>query len=82
MFIKHVARTMQQFDELLKYPPIVPPLQFKLALLEMYKHRVEKRAEQKALMFDRGLLNYKQVHCVVCRHSIRSHVARLQIQAN
>lgn len=36
-------------------------LNFKLTLLEMYAQRVEKRHENKQLMFDRGLLNYKQV---------------------
>lgn len=36
-------------------------LAFKLTLLEMYQQRVEKRHESKAVMFDRGLLNYKQV---------------------
>jgi transcriptional adapter 2-alpha len=42
--------------------PIESPesLTFKLTLLEMYKQRVDKRHEAKALMFDRGLLNYKQ----------------------
>ena len=44
-------------------PPIETKesLTFKLSLLEMYKHRVEKRHENKAIMFNRGLLNYKQV---------------------
>lgn len=44
-------------------PPIESKesLMFKLSLLDMYKHRVEKRHESKAVMFDRGLLNYKQV---------------------
>ena len=36
-------------------------LNFKLTLLEMYAQRVEKRHENKQMMFDRGLLNYKQV---------------------
>ena len=36
-------------------------LSFKLTLLEMYNQRVEKRHENKAIMFERGLLNYKQV---------------------
>lgn len=43
MFIKHVARTMQQFDELLKYPPIVPPLQFKLALDNCFREVSRRR---------------------------------------
>lgn len=36
-------------------------LDFKLTLLEMYFQRLEKRLEAKALMFDRGLLEYKKV---------------------
>ena len=44
-------------------PPIETQdsLTFKLSLLEMYKHRIEKRHENKAFMFNRGLLSYKQV---------------------
>ncbi|KAJ3557886.1 hypothetical protein NM688_g1229 [Phlebia brevispora] len=44
-------------------PPIESKdsLDFKLSLLEMYKFRVEKRHENKAIMFDRGLLSYKQM---------------------
>ena len=47
-------------------PPIETQdsLTFKLTLLEMYKQRVDKRHEAKALMFDRGLLNYKQASLV------------------
>ena len=48
--------------------PVMPPpietkksLDFKLTLLEMYNQRVQKRHEAKALMFDRGLLDYKKV---------------------
>ncbi|CAL1706148.1 unnamed protein product [Somion occarium] len=48
--------------------PIQPPpfetddsLTFKLTLLQMYRQRVEKREENKQLMFERGLLNYKQM---------------------
>ncbi|KAH9929573.1 uncharacterized protein BXZ73DRAFT_90420 [Epithele typhae] len=36
-------------------------LQFKLSLLESYYQRLEKRQEQKEVMFDRGLLHYKQM---------------------
>ncbi|KAJ3519730.1 hypothetical protein NMY22_g13068 [Coprinellus aureogranulatus] len=36
-------------------------LNFKLTLLEMYFQRLEKRLEAKALMFDRGLLEYKKI---------------------
>jgi transcriptional adapter 2-alpha len=46
-------------------PPIETQdsLNFKLTLIEMYFQRVEKRIESKAIMFDRGLLEYKKV-CV------------------
>lgn len=36
-------------------------LEFKLTLIEMYNQRIQKRHEAKALMFDRGLLDYKKV---------------------
>lgn len=36
-------------------------LHFKLTLLEMYFQRLEKRLEAKALIFDRGLLEYKKI---------------------
>lgn len=36
-------------------------LAFKLTLLEMYSQRVEKRVEAKALMLNRGLVEYKKV---------------------
>jgi transcriptional adapter 2-alpha len=36
-------------------------LEFKLTLIEMYMQRITKRREAKALMFDRGLLEYKKV---------------------
>ena len=49
--------------------PVLPPpyetrdsINFKLSLLEMYNHRVEKRLENKAVMFDRGLTEYKKVY--------------------
>lgn len=50
-------------DEQTQPPPFETKesLAFKLALLESYYQRVEKRLENKAIMFDRGLLNYKQV---------------------
>lgn len=53
--------------------PMVPPpfetsdsIDFKLTLIEMYLQRVDKRAEAKGLMFNRGLLEYKKV-CILCR---------------
>ncbi|KAI9447163.1 hypothetical protein F5148DRAFT_988207 [Russula earlei] len=46
-------------------PPIPfetqPSLEFKLTLIEMYTQRIAKRREAKALMFDRGLLEYKKL---------------------
>lgn len=53
----------EEADEPTQPPPIetADSLQFKLTLLEMYKQRVDKRHESKAVMFERGLLNYKQV---------------------
>ncbi|OCH88639.1 SWIRM-domain-containing protein [Obba rivulosa] len=50
-------------EEATQPPPIETSdsLAFKLTLLEMYNQRVEKRREGKAVMFDRGLLNYKQM---------------------
>lgn len=40
-------------------------LSFKLTLMEMYFQRVEKRLETKAVIFERGLLDYKKV-CSCC----------------
>jgi transcriptional adapter 2-alpha len=53
-------------DEITQPPPIETKdsLTFKLTLIEMYAQRIEKRREAKAIMFDRGLLEYKKV-CVV-----------------
>lgn len=50
-------------DEVTQPPPFETKdsLTFKLTLLEMYGQRVEKRLESKAIMFDRGLLEYKKV---------------------
>ncbi|OBZ71060.1 Transcriptional adapter ADA2 [Grifola frondosa] len=50
-------------EEATQPPPFETPesLAFKLTLIEMYNQRVDKRHENKALMFDRGLLNYKQM---------------------
>ena len=44
-------------------PPIETEdsLAFKLTTMEMYAQRIEKRDENKAVMFDRGLLEYKKV---------------------
>lgn len=50
-------------DEQTQPPPFETPesLEFKLSLLESYYQRVDKRQEAKSIMFDRGLLSYKQV---------------------
>lgn len=50
-------------EEVTQPPPIETQdsLAFKLTLMEMYAQRVEKRAEAKSIMFDRGLLEYKKV---------------------
>ncbi len=54
-------------EEAVQPPPIESEesLAFKLTLLEMYKQRVDKRHENKAFMFERGILNYKQVRPLV-----------------
>jgi transcriptional adapter 2-alpha len=44
-------------------------IEFKLTLIEMYMQRVAKRREAKALMFDRGLLEYKKVCKTIYRHT-------------
>jgi transcriptional adapter 2-alpha len=55
-------------EEEAEEPTLPPPyetkdsLTFKLTLLEMYSQHVEKRHEAKAVMFERGLLEYKKVH--------------------
>ena len=50
-------------EEQTQPPPIETPesLAFKLSLIESYCQRVDKRIENKTFMFDRGLLNYKQM---------------------
>ncbi|TFK54551.1 SWIRM-domain-containing protein [Heliocybe sulcata] len=50
-------------EELTQPPPFETKdsIAFKLTLLEMYSQRVQKRHEAKALMFDRGLLDYKKM---------------------
>ncbi|PFH49769.1 hypothetical protein AMATHDRAFT_76028 [Amanita thiersii Skay4041] len=50
-------------DEVMQPPPLETQesLAFKLTMLEMYFQRVERRMESKAVMFDRGLLDYKKM---------------------
>lgn len=52
--------------------PMQPPpyenddsIAFKLTLIEMYNQRVAKRHEAKAIMYERGLLEYKKVRLFV-----------------
>lgn len=53
-------------------PPIETPdsMAFKFTLIDMYRDRVAKREEAKAIMFDRGLLEYKKV---VKHYALRSN---------
>lgn len=53
----------EEAEEATQLPPVETQhsLTFKLALLEMYSQRIDKRLESKALMFDRGLLEYKKM---------------------
>jgi len=57
------AETDPNADEITQPPPVESEdsLAFKLTLIEMYVQRIEKRREAKALIFDRGLLEYKKV---------------------
>lgn len=48
-------------------------LTFKLSLLETYFQRVEKRLEAKAVIFERGLLEYKKVRLVTVTTSGMIH---------
>ena len=50
-------------EENMMPPPIETDdsIAFKLTLLDVYASRVEKRRENKAVMFERGLLEYKKV---------------------
>ena len=53
-------------EENMMPPPIETDdsIAFKLTLLDVYASRVEKRHENKAIMFERGLLEYKKASCV------------------
>lgn len=55
----------EEEEEQTQPPPIESQesLAFKLTLLEMYAQRVQKRAEARQLIFNRGLLDYKKVYC-------------------
>ena len=56
-------------------------LTFKLTLLEMYNQRVDKRREAKAIMYERGLLEYKKVHQCVCACVLFLNLLPFQMQA-
>lgn len=55
-------------EENMMPPPIETDdsIAFKLTLLDMYANRVEKRHENKAIMFERGLLEYKKASRQSC----------------
>ncbi|KAG6866415.1 hypothetical protein C0991_004700 [Blastosporella zonata] len=73
-------------DEEAEEPTQPPPyeseetLKFKMTLMEMYTQRVEKRQEGKALIFNRGLLEYKKVLYLHFLHFALSFIFR-QMQA-
>jgi transcriptional adapter 2-alpha len=56
-------------------------LEFKLTLIEVYMQRIAKRREAKALMFDRGLLEYKKVCELFFFFTDRDILKFLQLQA-
>lgn len=70
-------------DEVTYPPPLETEdsLNLKLTMLEMYAQKVQKRMEAKAVMFDRGLLDYKKVGE---RHGLSKLVCSydVQMQAN
>ena len=53
-------------EENMMPPPIETEdsIAFKLTLLDIYASRVEKRHENKTIMFERGLLEYKKARCL------------------
>ncbi|KAK7050842.1 Transcriptional adapter ada2 [Paramarasmius palmivorus] len=57
------AEGEDESEEVTSPPPIETndSLAFKFTLLEMYFQRVQKRHEAKAIMYDRGLLEYKKL---------------------
>lgn len=61
-------------EEVVMPPPIETreSLDFKLTLLEIYLQRVDKRVENKSLVFERGLLEYKKVYSC-CLTDVAAH---------
>lgn len=53
-------------EENMMPPPIETDdsIAFKLTILDIYASRIEKRHESKAIMFERGLLEYKKASCL------------------
>ena len=82
----------EEEEEPMQPPPTETPdsLAFKLTLLEMYMQRVDKRLEGKAIIINRGLLDYKKVrvshswvplklpssHCRRCKLPTRNALGR------
>lgn len=68
-------------EELTQLPPIETKdsLAFKMTLLEMYLQRVDKRIESKALMFNRGLVDYKKVRSFGRPISSKPHISRCKL---
>jgi transcriptional adapter 2-alpha len=56
-------------------------LAFKLTLLEMYNQRVDKRREAKAIMYQRGLLEYKKVRQCAYACTLIANSLFFQMQA-
>lgn len=61
--LKEEDEEEETVDEAIQPPPIetMDSLKFKITMLEMYMQRVDKRLEAKAIIFDRGLLDYKKM---------------------
>ena len=57
-------------------------LELKLAVFEIFNEKYDKRVGNKELIFDRGLMNYKQVRLTLLRASPPTHQRRAQIVAN
>jgi transcriptional adapter 2-alpha len=55
-------------------------LAFKLTLMEMYNQRLDKRREAKAIMYERGLLEYKKVCWRVCARQTLNSFFRCKLQ--
>lgn len=75
-----------QEEEGAEEPTQLPPLEtgdslaFKTTLLEMYLQRVDKRIENKALMFNRGLVDYKKVGFFNCHIHSKFICPRCKLQ--